>query len=151
MATHTSVLTWRIPWTEEPGGLQSMALQSRTQPSTHTANCICQIYRQNKYNINKIILSIFDRNVIFLCLVLMWGVRRDPALFSCNEYQFPKALGNSRTTYVAETRVLLPSACSWSCSFSLLPSGLIQRALVVHLTLLESHLNLCAQRLVFIY
>ena len=27
MATHSSVLTWRIPWTEEPGGLQSMWLQ----------------------------------------------------------------------------------------------------------------------------
>ena len=25
--THSSVLTWRIPWTEEPGGLQSMGLQ----------------------------------------------------------------------------------------------------------------------------
>ena len=25
MATHSSVLAWRIPWTEEPGGLQSMA------------------------------------------------------------------------------------------------------------------------------
>ena len=24
MATHSSVLPWRIPWTEEPGGLQSM-------------------------------------------------------------------------------------------------------------------------------
>ena len=27
MATHSSVLAWRIPWTEEPGGLQSMVLQ----------------------------------------------------------------------------------------------------------------------------
>ena len=27
MATHSSILTWIIPWTEEPGGLQSMALQ----------------------------------------------------------------------------------------------------------------------------
>ena len=25
--THSSVLAWRIPWTEEPGGLQSMGLQ----------------------------------------------------------------------------------------------------------------------------
>ena len=25
MATHSSVLAWEIPWTEEPGGLQSMA------------------------------------------------------------------------------------------------------------------------------
>ena len=26
-ATHSSVLAWRIPWTEEPGGLQSMGSQ----------------------------------------------------------------------------------------------------------------------------
>ena len=26
MATHSSILGWEIPWTEEPGGLQSMAL-----------------------------------------------------------------------------------------------------------------------------
>ena len=27
MATQSSILAWRIPWTEEPGGLQSMGLQ----------------------------------------------------------------------------------------------------------------------------
>ena len=27
MATHSSILAWRIPWTEEPGGLLSMASQ----------------------------------------------------------------------------------------------------------------------------
>ena len=27
MATHSSILAWRIPWTEEPGRLQSMVLQ----------------------------------------------------------------------------------------------------------------------------
>ena len=27
MATHSSILVWRIPWTEEPGGLQSIVLQ----------------------------------------------------------------------------------------------------------------------------
>ena len=27
MATHSSILGWEIPWTEEPGGLQSMGLQ----------------------------------------------------------------------------------------------------------------------------
>ena len=26
-ATHSSILAWRIPWTEEPGGIQSMGLQ----------------------------------------------------------------------------------------------------------------------------
>ena len=40
MATHSSVLAWRILWTEEPGGLQSTGLKSWTQLSerarTHT-------------------------------------------------------------------------------------------------------------------
>ena len=35
MATHSSILAWEIPWTEEPGGLQSIGLQRITQLSTH--------------------------------------------------------------------------------------------------------------------
>ena len=31
MATHSSILAWKAPWREEPGGLQSMGSQSRTQ------------------------------------------------------------------------------------------------------------------------
>ena len=31
MATHSSILAWRAPWTEEPDGLQCMGLQSWTQ------------------------------------------------------------------------------------------------------------------------
>ena len=30
MATHSRILAWRIPWTEEPGGLQSMVAPSPT-------------------------------------------------------------------------------------------------------------------------
>ena len=30
MATHSSILAWKILWTEEPGGLQSMGLQRVT-------------------------------------------------------------------------------------------------------------------------
>ena len=37
MATHSSVLAWRIPWIEEPGGLQSIRVaKSQTRLSTHT-------------------------------------------------------------------------------------------------------------------
>ena len=32
-ATHSSILAWRIPWTDEPGGLQSVRLQRWTQLS----------------------------------------------------------------------------------------------------------------------
>ena len=38
MATHSSILAWRIPWTEEPGGLQPMGLQEsdRTEWLNHS-------------------------------------------------------------------------------------------------------------------
>ena len=38
-ATHSSILAWRMPWAEEPGGLQSIGSRSRTglkQLSKHT-------------------------------------------------------------------------------------------------------------------
>ena len=34
MVTHSSILAWRMLWTEEPGGLQSMGSHSQTQPNT---------------------------------------------------------------------------------------------------------------------
>ena len=36
-ATHCSILAWRIPWTEEPGGLQSMGSQRVTTEATEHA------------------------------------------------------------------------------------------------------------------
>ena len=39
MVTHSSILAWKIPWKEEPGGLQSIGLQRAghvKQLSTHT-------------------------------------------------------------------------------------------------------------------
>ena len=48
IATHSSILAWRIPWTEEPGGLQSMGSQTLRQTewvslsmSIHNMNGIC--------------------------------------------------------------------------------------------------------------
>ena len=42
MATHSSILAWRIPWTEEPGGLQFMGSQrvghNLAQHSTMSGN-----------------------------------------------------------------------------------------------------------------
>ena len=37
MTTHSSILAWRIPWTEVPGGLQSMGLQR----VRHVRVCVC--------------------------------------------------------------------------------------------------------------
>ena len=43
MFTHSSILAWRIPWTEEPGRIQSMGPQSQTRLkrlSTHACKTI---------------------------------------------------------------------------------------------------------------
>ena len=48
MATHSSILTWRIPWTEEPGGLQSTGSQRAGQDwATNTFN-LCIFYHNFK-------------------------------------------------------------------------------------------------------
>ena len=45
MATHSSILAWRIPWTEEPGRLRSMGLQivgTETKRPTHMVHSVNQ-------------------------------------------------------------------------------------------------------------
>ena len=41
MAPHSSTLAWKIPWTEEPGGLQSMGSQlGMTEATEHLQNIL---------------------------------------------------------------------------------------------------------------
>ena len=51
MATHSSILAWRIPWTVEPGGLESMVLQKSdtTEATWHTHT---HSFYNNKINLN---------------------------------------------------------------------------------------------------
>ena len=56
MATHSSILARRIPWTEEPGGLQSIGLQKIRYDWSYLAhtsrNCPNSLYIFNKYCVN---------------------------------------------------------------------------------------------------
>ena len=58
MATHSNILAWRIPWTEEPGGLSSMGSQrvGHTESSNlaHSIECyiIIMSWYNNVYNTN---------------------------------------------------------------------------------------------------
>ena len=45
MATHSSILAWRIPWTEEPGGLQSIGLQRVRHHSSTTKRLTLSLYQ----------------------------------------------------------------------------------------------------------
>ena len=46
MATHSSNLAWRIPWTEKPGGLQLIRPQSQTGLSTHISIAMSQMEKK---------------------------------------------------------------------------------------------------------
>ena len=58
MATHSSILAWRIPWTEQPGGLQSMASQRlRHDWTTNTHDEKTTFYIWNCFNATVIKVS----------------------------------------------------------------------------------------------
>ena len=48
MATHSSIRDWRIPWTEEPDGLQSMGSQSQTRLKQFSMHAFSSITQQDK-------------------------------------------------------------------------------------------------------
>ena len=48
MATHSSVLAWRSPWTEEPGGLQSMGLQRVRHDYATKQQDECMLFTHSK-------------------------------------------------------------------------------------------------------
>ena len=64
MPTHSSILAWRISWTEEPGGLQLMGLQTVLHEWAHTQRTqlrgwalafpIEDIHQKGKVNINSL-------------------------------------------------------------------------------------------------
>ena len=63
MVTHSSILVWRIPWTEDPGGLQSVGLQSQTRLNGfHFIFKVCDPnagHVADQEHINKIFMTLF--------------------------------------------------------------------------------------------
>ena len=55
MATHSSILAWRIPWTEKPGGLQSMGLQRVRHDwvTKHSSLCLYILLSRNRLRLGR--------------------------------------------------------------------------------------------------
>ena len=66
MATHSNILAWRIPWTEEPGGLKSMGSQTvkHDRVTRHIYN--------TKSNIYKDVLAIQKNSKVLSTLLLFY-------------------------------------------------------------------------------
>ena len=63
MATHSSILVWRIPWAEEPGGLQSMRLQRSGHDQTTNTFTFFHIY-------HKFTILIFNNFKVYISVAL---------------------------------------------------------------------------------
>ena len=77
MATHSSIIAWRIPWTEEPGGLQSLRLQRtavgvglNVVTKTTTNNTVSQIIQETGNNPLTLVLHAFICVCVHMYLVL---------------------------------------------------------------------------------
>ena len=66
MATHFSILAWRIPWTEEPVRVQSIGSQSQTQLKLFSTHAPVYIY----YIIYTYIIYIHIYNVEYICIYM---------------------------------------------------------------------------------
>ena len=70
MATHSIILAQRIPWTEEPGGLQSMQLQRVSHDSLRDSELCKYIYTYKNKRIDTHNLQLFNYwtfNELLLC------------------------------------------------------------------------------------
>ena len=93
MATHSSILAWRIPWTEEPGELQSMGSQRvRHDWGTNTFTFITLWRRE-------FLKASFWHWLVFNCWIYGFGVQRAWLhIFSMGMVLIPVSCTMSRTS-----------------------------------------------------
>ena len=63
MATHSSIPAWKVPWTEEPGGLQSCKESVTTKVTACTHRMALNILNDQCYEINYIPLQLYDETL----------------------------------------------------------------------------------------
>ena len=81
MAIHSSILAWRIPWTEEPGGLQSIG-SHRTEVTQHA--CTHHLMDMKNFMEGNECLVIWT-----YCYLSGENEVMDPNLVTCSEYSSP--------------------------------------------------------------
>ena len=78
-ATHSSIIAWKIPWTEESSGLHSMGVtKSRTQLRTHTTD---NNQLENSYLCHHVMPNLIPANLPFLKSALFVMNITNPVLF----------------------------------------------------------------------
>ena len=123
MTTHSSILGWRSPWTEEPGELQSMGLQkSRTQLSTHATmygtGIKTDIYQWNRRIKSSEIIAcnILLFSHVHLCATPWTATQQDSTSFNISwsllKFTFIMLMMPSNQLLFCHPLILLPSIFS---------------------------------------
>ena len=104
MATHSSILAWKIPWTEERGGLQSIRLkESECEPPQPCISSVCFTLEMLCFWKKKKVFLIKPKHffVLFLWRYKLWKIF---CLFLCLykhdslDFSFPDLIVNSKTS-----------------------------------------------------
>ena len=131
MATHFSILAWRTPWTEEPGGLQSMGSQRVWHDwvtNIFTFICFIHIYPLHMYPIDTHIPATpykcwqiwYVKNNTAVALSHLWisalNVQNKISFFILKEYMLLRTLGyQSVDHFGAKYWRTLKNQCRWEC------------------------------------
>ena len=113
MATHSSILAWEIPWTEEPGGIQSSSVQSLSRVwlfvTPWTAACQASLSITNSQSLLKLmsIELVMPSNHLILC---------HPLLLLSSIFPSIRVFSNESALYIRWPKY-------WSFSFNISPSN----------------------------
>ena len=105
MATHSSILAWRIPWTEEPGRLQSIGLQSRTWLKLLSMQWLMMI---NIFSYTYFLSVYFLQWNVWSCLLptFNWKV-----FFYCWVFRVIYIFWTQVLCWICELQIFSPSLC----------------------------------------
>ena len=108
MAMHSSILAWKIAWTEEPGGLQSMGLQSwtwlsgwaHTYTHTHTHTHVSSLSNQTSLMPSFFTYKMRKQDIV---ISRFFPVLKHSVIWLCNRLHFsPLSCHKSSTVYLKQ-------------------------------------------------
>ena len=121
MATHSSILAREIPWTEEPGGLQSMGLQSWMRLSVVQSLSHVWLFVTPWTATHQAFLSFISRSL--LRLLSIESVMPSNHLILCHPLHFLPSLFPSIRVFSSESAPCIKWPQYWSFSFRISPSN----------------------------
>ena len=130
MATHSSILAWKTPWTQGPGGLQSMVSQRVGYDRVTEYTCTCNVQSLSRVHLfvtpwtaaRQASLSITN-SWSLLKLMSIKSVMPSNHLILCQSLLLPPSIFPSIRVFSSESVLHIRWPKYWSFSFSISPSN----------------------------